>query len=236
MKILAPFSKKEEVVPLIEAGADELYCGIVPDDYSKQYLSTLNRRPWSAANFDNFDELDEALQIAHDKAVKVFVAMNGIYIPEQYPSILSIINKINSDGFIIADMGLLLLLKEMNFKKEIHIGTGGTVFNSRSANFYRRLGASRIILPRHLTVNEIEIIAHRSGGLKLETFILYEPCLFVDGFCNFHAPSTKSAATSESMAVKNKNFSVISKEFFFTGPGCSLIYNPKFIFILESFT
>ncbi len=46
MKILAPFSKKGEVLPLIDSGADELYCGIIPHEWENKYsmFDTLNRR------------------------------------------------------------------------------------------------------------------------------------------------------------------------------------------------
>lgn len=192
MKILSPFSKKEEVIPLIEAGADELYCGIMPGEWEKKYsiFDTLNRREGFGANFSNFKDLQYAIHFAHKRGVSVYVTMNGLYSQEQYHLIQKIVEKlkdINVDGLIIADIGLLLMLQEKKIFEEIHMGTGGTTFNSKTASFYKRLGVSRIILPRHLTVNEIRDISENNlVNIDLEVFILNTLCPNIDGFCTFY--------------------------------------------------
>ncbi|MCK4809510.1 MAG: U32 family peptidase [Candidatus Omnitrophica bacterium] len=211
MKILSPFSKKEEVMPLIEAGADELYCGIIPEEWENRYsaFDTLNRREGYAANFSKFSDLQYAIQLAHRENVRVFVTMNGLYVQQQYPLIRKIIKKlkdVKADGLIIADIGLLLMLQRMKIFKEIHIGAGGTTFNSKTAIFYKKFGASRIILPRHLTINEIEDISRRiSGKVHLEVFILNTLCPNVDGFCTFyHGMSFDKKAIAPEIDLKNK--------------------------------
>jgi len=232
MKLSSPFSSKEEVIPLIEAGANELYCGIVPNEYSKKYSYTLNRRHGYGANFDSFEELEKSLIIAHRKNVKVYITLNCFYVQEQYPLILKIIKKlidIDVDGFVLADIGLLFLLRERGIKKDICMGTLGTVFNSKAVSFYYKLGVSRIILSRHLTINEIEVIASNSNKTELGVFILYEPCHYVDGFCTLHAPDT-SKKIGQAVVAKNKNVSFISSHLAFNGSGCSLVDSPRFIF------
>ncbi len=231
MKIVSPFSKKEEVTPLIEAGADELYCGIVPDKFSSKYSYTLNRRLWHNASFNSFTELKKALQLAHRQGVRVFVTINGHYTQQQYPLIFEIIirlNDLNVDGFIIADLGVLFALREKKIKKDIHIGTGGTAFNSRTVGFYRKLGASRVILPRHLTIDEIKELANNTNGIELETFILYEPCRYIDGFCTFHAPDA-SKETGREIMDQDEHVSFIYNYFPFSGAGCTLADLPKVV-------
>jgi putative protease len=66
---------------------------------------------------------------------------------------------------------------------KIHISTAGTAFNSETVHFYRDLGATRVILPRHLSLEEIEDLARNVNGIELETFILNSRCANVDGFC-----------------------------------------------------
>ncbi|TAM38434.1 U32 family peptidase, partial [bacterium] len=170
MKILSPISRKEEVEPLVEAGAGELYCGIVPRLWSDRYgvSDTLNRREGYGANFSSFADLQYAIQLAHKRNVPVFVTINGLYTREQYPLIREIVEKLISikvDGLIIADLGLLLTLERTKFPGEIHMGTGGTAFNSRTISFYKELGASRIILDRHLTIGEIKDISQKSSSI-----------------------------------------------------------------------
>jgi collagenase-like PrtC family protease len=192
MKILSPFSKKEEILPLIQAGVDELYCGIIPPLWFKKYsaLEILSRRGGFESNFSSFEDLKEAIQIAHSKKTPVFITLNVPYITAQYSLVMNIINKlcrIGADGFIVIDIGLLLLLKKYNIKKQIHIGTLGNVFNSRTVNFYKKLGANRIVLPRDLKLSEMENLIKKSLSLhvEFEAFILNTLCRNVDGLCNF---------------------------------------------------
>lgn len=235
MKILAPFSKKEEVEPLIDAGADELYCGIVPAEWRNKYtiFDTLNRRENYGANFSNFKDLQYATQLAHIKNIPVYVTMNGLYCKEQYPLIQKIIKRlkdINVDGLIIADIGLLLMLWKLKIFKEIHMGTGGTAFNSKTVSFYERLGVSRVILPRHLTVNEIKGVSQKnSGQVGLEVFILNTLCPNVDGFCTFyHGLSLigKEIAPRVDYEKTGKRIKFFySHDFDYKGHGCGLKFS-----------
>lgn len=232
MKILSPISRKEEVEPLIAAGAGELYCGIVPRQWSDRYsvFDTLNRREGYGANFSNFTDLQYAIRLAHKRNVPVFVTMNGLYTREQYSLIREIVEKlinIRVDGLIIADLGLLLMLRKTKFPGEIHMGTGGTAFNSRTISFYKKLGASRIILDRHLTIGEIKDISQKSSSIiDLEVFILNSFCQNVDGFCTFyHGIHQDDIGISQEVDVKNKIIKfLISYDIEYEGHGCSLKY------------
>jgi putative protease len=110
------------------------------------------------------------------------------YSREQYPYLREYIEqalKIGIDAFIIGDLGLLFTLQEMGSPARIHISTAGTAFNAETVHFYRDLGAARVILPRHLSLEEIGAIAQKVSGVELETFILNSRCANVDGLCTF---------------------------------------------------
>lgn len=191
MKLLSPVDKVEEVEPLINAGANELYCGLLTEDWHNQYIAgSINRRPGSGANFTTWGQLEECVSIAHSYTVPVFLTLNEhYYIEKQYPYIRDFIQRaenIGVDVIIIADLAVLLLLRQMKARVKIVISTGGTAFNSETVKFYQDLGASRIILPRHLTIGEICQIAGNVKGIELETFIFNSRCPNVDGFCTFH--------------------------------------------------
>ena len=190
MKLLSPVDKVEEVEKLIQAGANELYCGLLTSDWHYKYIAgSINRRPGGGANFTTFDELQSCVSLAHSHASPVFLTLNEhYYTPKQYPYILDYVDKVVSigvDGLMVADLALLLTLKQMNINIKIIISTGGTTFNSETARFYQDLGASRIILPRHLTLKEINDISNNVSDIELETFILNSRCPNVDGFCTF---------------------------------------------------
>jgi collagenase-like PrtC family protease len=190
MKLLSPVDKIEEVEKLIQAGADEFYCGLLTSDWHNKYIAgAINRRPGGGANFTTFDELQTCVSLAHSHAVPVFLTLNEhYYTPKQYPFILDYVARVVSigvDALLVADLALLLTLKQMNINTRIIISTGGNAFNSETVRFYQDLGASRIILPRHLTLEEINALRNNVSDIELETFILNSRCPNVDGFCTF---------------------------------------------------
>jgi putative protease len=191
IKLLSPVDKTEEVEGLIEAGADELYCGVLTSDWHNRYIAgSVNRRPGGGASFKTFDALSDCVRTAHAHGIPVFLTLNEhYYTQEQYPFLYEYVARAidaGVDAFIVADLGLLLTLKEKGEEIKTIISTGGTAFNSETVRFYQDLGASRIILPRHLTIDEIGEISRKTSGVGLEAFILNSRCPNVDGFCTFH--------------------------------------------------
>ena len=188
LKITTPFREKEEVFPLIEAGADELYCGYLSPEWVKKYTALEFERKGGRSNFTDFKELEKAVSLAHKKNIPVFLVLNGLYVKEQYPLLLKIVNQlepINLDGYIVADIGLLLTLRKKGFKQQIHISTGGTVFNSEAVSFYKNLGASRIILDRQTSIESMRALSCDHPDIDFEVFILNTLCVYIDGFCTF---------------------------------------------------
>ena len=154
MKILSPVSKPEEVIPLAEAGAEEFYMGVLDTAWRKKYtnVGSINRREWSVSNLSSYDDLNKAVSDAHKMGGRVYMTMNALYSAHQYEALLGNLEEIRKtevDALIVADPGLLLLLKETGWNREIHMSTGATVFNHRTAKFYHEQGAHRIVFPRH---------------------------------------------------------------------------------------
>jgi len=188
LKVASPFREEKEVSLLIEAGADELYCGYLPAEWKKKYTDLEFERKGGGSNFTDLKELRSAVDLAHKKNTPVHLTLNGLYVNAQYPLLLKIIDQVETidfDAFIIADMGLLLTLRERNTKKKIHISTGGTVFNSHAVDFYRRLGASRIVLDRQTTLKSMQALSEGAPDIEFEAFILNTLCVYIDGLCTF---------------------------------------------------
>ena len=190
MKILSPLDTPEEVEPLIEAGAGEFYCGVLEESWYYPYpVISINRRPAGKGHFRNFEELKKAVAYADRHNVPLFFTINEhYYTHEQLPLVRDYIQKAIDAGvraLIISDYGLIAALPDLTAQVDIHISTGGTVFNWRTASFYHDLGATRITFPRHLTLKEMNNIADKSSGLETTAFILNSRCINVDGFCTF---------------------------------------------------
>jgi collagenase-like PrtC family protease len=191
-KIAAPLRPDDDIAALKKAGADELYCGYVDEESERLWpirFVTINRRG-KGQSFEGFPAFSAAMEKARRLGLGVYVTMNGLYTPEQYPWLMRTIDKISRlgavRGMIVTDMGLLLGLKKAGYKKEINISTGGTTFNHYTAGFFASLGASRVIVDRQLTINEIcGLVCSSAGGVGIEIFILGGPCIFIDGYCSF---------------------------------------------------
>ena len=201
LKITVPFRMKQEIIPLIEAGADELYCGYLPQEWVRKYTALEFERKGRCANFTSFKELKASVELAHKKGVPVYLTLNGLYVQRQYDVLLKTLDDLKSvdfDGYIVADLGLLLTLRDRGFKKQIHISTGGTVFNQEAVNFYRELGASRIVFDRQVTLASMKQLSGANPDIEFEAFILHTLCVYIDGFCTF-------SHMYESIPIPDKN-------------------------------
>ncbi len=191
MNILSPLDSVDEVEQLVSAGADEFYCGVLEDEwYAKYPVISINRRPAGKGHFRRFEDLAEAVKRIHSHARKVFFTVNEHYYTlEQMSLVMKYIDgaiDAGVDALIVTDYGLMVYLQDKDYHVPIHISTGGTVFNWRSAKFYKDLGAERITLPRHLTIREIQQIVAALPDMETTLFILNSRCVNVDGFCTFH--------------------------------------------------
>ncbi len=225
MQVLAPFSLKSEVVPLLEAGASELYCGVVPEELSKRWgtFELLNRRRGYDANLWSLGDLKAAVVTAHDRGVPVLVTLNRHYSEELYPileAMLTRLREVDADGVIVADLGVLQLLRERAYGfRHVVVGTGGATLNAETAAFYGALGATRVVLSRHLTVPEIvDIAAHDHGGVELEAFVLNGLCPFEDGFCTFYQGHEPPAELGGGQLMER------SYDPYFEGAGCRISF------------
>jgi U32 family peptidase len=228
-KILAPFATLSDVEALKKAGADELYCGFVPEYLTDKWplaFNLLNRRG-EGQSFTDDDKFIVAVNEAREQGLPVYITLNGLYTQEQYPFLMDIIEKVECvdgvSGIIVADIGLLLLLRKKGFNKEIHISTGGTCFNSRTADYFSELGAKRIVLPRQLTSGEItSIISGSAKDIDIEIFIFAEGCGgYIDGFCTFLHCIEKSGK----IALKNDLDIYRSFGYGYEGTGCTYLKN-----------
>ncbi|ACN83187.1 peptidase [Brachyspira hyodysenteriae WA1] len=92
------------------------------------------------------------------------------------------IQNLNIDAFIISDLGVLGIVKETIPEATIHISTQASVTNSYSCKMYESLGASRIILARELSLDEIKEIRDNTD-LELESFVHGAVCMSYSGRC-----------------------------------------------------
>lgn len=145
---------------------------------------------------DNFsiEEIHRAAEYAHNRGVKVYVTVNTMPRVHEYSALseyLTALNQTGADALIIADLGVMALAKKLAPKLQIHISTqAGAVSHADCIEWYR-LGASRVVLARELTLSEIRMIRREiPEELELETFVHGSMCVSWSGRCLLSAALT----------------------------------------------
>ena len=190
LKILAPISRVYEVKLLVDEGADEFYCGVLPKEWREKFFGlSLNRRPGLNANLKDFNELKDCVETAHSYGKPIYLTINQLYYTDtQYPLILKYIDeavRVGVDGLIVGSLEVLLALNRMNIDVYTILSTTAPALNSQTVKFYVGLGVKRVILPRHLTLDEVEEIVKENPRVDFEVFILNSKCPNLEGFCSF---------------------------------------------------
>ncbi|HEX8012025.1 MAG TPA: U32 family peptidase [Casimicrobiaceae bacterium] len=185
MKVLAPLRNAEEVRPLCDAGAGEFYCGHAPPDWEERFgHASVHRRNARSAGVPSLAELSRIVSLAGPRPV--FAALNAPSYPSgAVPRLVEfgrmLLHEVGVSALIVAEWELTLALCDEGLAPRLHISSLACCRNPGAAAFYRDLGVARVILPRHLTLPEIEAIA--SAGLECEVFALNDGCAFEEGTC-----------------------------------------------------
>ena len=175
VELLSPAGNPEKLRAAVLYGADAVY------------LAGRNFGMRSAAdNFSN-EELAEAVRYAHQRGVRVYLAVNTMPRTDEYPALekyFEAISDFGIDAFIAADIGVISLLREKIPGAEIHISTQANTVSARTAYEWYRLGAKRVVLAREVTLNEIrEMRKNIPDDLELEAFIHGSMCISYSGRC-----------------------------------------------------
>ena len=139
-----------------------------------------------AGNFDP-DELKQAVELCHTNGVKVHVTCNILPRNDdvaRIPEFLEYLNDVGVDAAIVADLGVFRLAQKHAPRLQLHMSTQAGIANYESARMWHELGASRVILARELSLNEVcELRAKVPAELEVETFVHGAMCVSYSGRC-----------------------------------------------------
>ncbi|SNR61657.1 peptidase U32 family protein [Desulfurobacterium atlanticum] len=190
MELLSPAGTLEKLRVAVDYGADAVYLGV-------KKLSLRER----AGNF-TIEELEEGINYARKKGVKVYVTLNAFLKNkdlEEFKTAIKEITPLKPDAFIVSDIGGLSIAAE-NSNIPIHISTQANVTNYEAVKVYKSLGASRIVLARELSIEEIREIKEKLPEMEIEVFVHGALCMAYSGRCllsNYlsHRDSNKGACS-----------------------------------------
>lgn len=175
LEVLAPAGDTERFNSAIKYGADAVYLG----------RKTFGMRS-SPLNFD-YDQLVSAVNTAHAKGVKVYLTCNTLPRNNEIPQFQQFIDEAVSagvDALIVADIGLMSLIKKFAPDMEIHMSTQTGIVNYVTATELYNMGAKRVVLARELSLDEIaEIRAKSPKDMEIEVFVHGAMCVSFSGRC-----------------------------------------------------
>ncbi len=174
-ELLIPASSLEVLKTAVIFGADAVYIG----------GEAFGLRA-KAKNFSK-EDMAEGIRFAHEHGVKVYVTANILAHNSDLAGAREYfreLGEMNPDGLIIADPGMFVLAEEECPHIDRHISTQANNTNYETFNFWHKLGATRVVTARELSLEEIkEIRAHIPEDLEIETFIHGAMCISYSGRC-----------------------------------------------------
>ncbi len=174
-EILSPAGNFEKMKAAILYGADAVY--LAGNMFGMR------------AAADNFtvSELYEAVKYAHERGVKVYLTVNTMPREYEYETLKKYFADIKDaqiDALIIADIGVLMLAREMLPDTDIHISTQANATSAAACKAWYELGAKRVVLARELTLDEIKAIKQNiPKDLEIECFVHGSMCISYSGRC-----------------------------------------------------
>ena len=174
-ELLAPAGDMERLKMAVLYGADAVY--LAGTDFGMRAF---------AGNFAP-DELRAAVEYAHAHNVRVHCTINTMPRNDEIvrlPEHLELLNDAGVDAIIVADMGAFTLAGKYAPKCERHVSTQASISNFETANAWYDLGASRVILARELSLEEIRTIREKTPkDLEIEAFVHGAMCVSYSGRC-----------------------------------------------------
>jgi putative protease len=235
-RIVAPVASTEEAAAVMAAGAHELYCGAMFDDWTGIFgeADLISRRQGRLSHVTSRRELCRLARLAADHHRPIALTLNARYSHLQQPYIQDLVHLWEDAGgtaLLVGEPALLEILQRQNSPLKRHLSIMAGVFNSAAIRFFRQLGVSRIVLPRELGLHEVKALTDQAPDIEFEMLTMLQKCQFIDGMCGFYhgirLPADQAAYFNYSPCAggATQTASVIDPEY--EGHGCRLDYQTR---------
>lgn len=174
-ELLAPAGDFIRLQTALLYGADAVYIG--GEEFSMRTAC------------DNFSDkmLLKAIEYVKQKEKKIYVAANVIMREkdmEPLARFAEFLQENGADGVIVSDLGAFSVIREAAPKLPIHISTQANITNAASAMAWHNMGATRVVLARELSREEVRVIRSKTpDSLELELFVHGAMCVSYSGRC-----------------------------------------------------
>ena len=173
-ELLMPAGSLDKMRAAYDFGADAVYAG--------QPRYSLRARN----NEFRLEQLQQGIQEAHARGKKLYVTSNLIAHNDKVRTYLRDIEPViamQPDALIMADPGLIMLVREKWPDVPIHLSVQANTVNYAAVKFWQKVGVARIILSRELSLHEIAQIRQECPDMELEVFVHGALCIAYSGRC-----------------------------------------------------
>lgn len=173
-ELLVPAGGRKQLEAAVSNGADAVYMS----------GSLFNARA-GAENFTD-EQIKDAIIYAHTYGVKVHIAMNILIRDDEMEQAFEFARRMyeyGADALIIQDLGLISLVRRCIPDMPVHFSTQGTIYDIEGVREAARMGVSRVILARELSLDEIRSICAQSD-IEIEIFVHGAICICYSGQCH----------------------------------------------------
>ena len=174
-ELLAPAGTLKNLRYAIAYGADAVYAGM-----PRYSLRVRNN------DFDTLAQLQTGIDEVHRAGKQFFLASNVLPHNSKVKTFLADLEPVialGPDALIMADPGLIMLVRERWPEIPIHLSVQANTVNFASVRFWQSLGLSRVILSRELSLDEIAEIRQQCPEMELEVFVHGALCIAYSGRC-----------------------------------------------------
>ncbi len=176
MELVCPAGNLPSLKAAVDNGASAVYMGFKDDT---------NARHFAGLNFDD-RRAQEGIRYAHDRGVKVFVAINTFPQPSGWSRWQRSVDhaaEMGVDALILADVGVMDYACHRWPDLRLHLSVQGSATNAEEINFYyQNFGIKRVVLPRVLSLKQVKQVAQDSP-VPIEVFGFGSLCVMVEGRC-----------------------------------------------------
>ena len=181
MKLMAPADSFETARGVIDSGADEIYLGLENRNFVNLNLSGRGR----GCNVNTPQELAKIIEFAHERGVIVDYAVNTPFLSDELEEIFitHVMAGVDAgvDALIVGELGAMQLVSEMGTGLPVHASVLLNTFNRGQIELLKSLGASKIVLPFKMELDEIRELS--GCGIDLEIFGQFG-CSNINGTCH----------------------------------------------------
>ena len=176
VELLLPAGNIEKLDYAINYGADAVYLGVV--DFSL--------RAMRKGELITFENLKTAIDLAHKYGKKAYMTLNIFAFNKDIKHLeqcIEIIKDANPDAILVSDFGIMNLLKKYMPETPLHISTQTNILNYECVKFWQDMGATRVVLARELSIEDIAEIKNKVPEMEVECFIHGAQCVSYSGRC-----------------------------------------------------